>query len=94
MNDTIYRQAAIDHWRSIIDATDGCDRYDMGFNDGLEFCISDLSTMPTAQQEIIRCKDCKHHHRDNSGAYYCGRKDYGYGWGLNDFCSDAERMED
>ena len=50
--------------------------------------------LPSAEPEIIRCKDCKHHHRDNSGAYYCGRKDYGYGWGLNDFCSDAERMED
>lgn len=44
--------------------------------------------------QIVRCKDCKHHHRDNSGAYYCGRKDYGYGWGLNDFCSDAERREE
>ena len=50
--DCIYRQAAIDHWRSIIDATDGGDRYDMGFNDGLEFCISDLSTMPSAQPKI------------------------------------------
>ena len=48
----------------------------------------------TEQPEIIRCKDCKHHHRDNSGAYYCGRKDYGYGWGLNDFCSRAERRTD
>jgi hypothetical protein len=53
-----------------------------------------LKSVPPAQPEIIRCKDCKHHHRDNSGAYYCGRKDYGYGWGLNDFCSDAERRED
>lgn len=49
MSDTIDRLAAIDHWRSIIDATDGGDRYDMGFNDGLEFCISDLSTMPSVQ---------------------------------------------
>lgn len=49
MSDTIDRLAAIDHWRSMIDATDGSDRYDMGFIDGLEFCISDLSTMPSAQ---------------------------------------------
>ena len=49
MSDLIDRRAAIDHWRSIIDATDGGDRYDMGFNDGLEFCISDLSTMPSVQ---------------------------------------------
>ena len=49
---------------------------------------------PSAQPEIIRCKDCKHHHKDNSETYYCGRKDYGYGWGLNDFCSRAERREE
>lgn len=52
MSDLINRQAAIDHWRSIIDATDGGNRYDIGFNDGLEFCISDLSTMPSAQPTL------------------------------------------
>lgn len=57
-------------------------------------CIQGILDIPAAQTEIIRCKDCKHHHRDNSGAYYCGRKDYGYGWGLNDFCSRAERRTD
>jgi hypothetical protein len=141
--DCISRAAAVDHFRLIIDATNTNNRYKTGFVDGLEVCISHLSTMPSAQperltdddfetirihlnaykeklcnqqrweeadeyqriidrfmafasaqQEIIRCKDCKHHHRDNSGAYYCGRKDYGYGWGLNDFCSDAERRTD
>lgn len=51
MSDPIDRQAAIDHWRSIIDATDEGDRYNMGFDDGLEFCISDLSTMPSAEPE-------------------------------------------
>lgn len=51
MSDLIDRQAAIDHWRSIIDATDECDRYNMGFVDGLEFCISHLSTMPSAEPE-------------------------------------------
>ena len=50
--DCISRQAAIDHWRSMIDATDEGDRYDIGFDDGLEFCISDLSTMPSAQQTL------------------------------------------
>ena len=53
-----------------------------------------VEQLPSAQSEIIRCRDCKHHHRDNSGAYYCGKKDYGYGWGLNDFCSRAERRTD
>ena len=52
MNDLIDRQAAIDHWRSMIDATDEGDKYDTGFDDGLEFCISDLSTMPSAQPTL------------------------------------------
>ena len=57
--DDLTRQAAIDHWRSIIDATDESDRYNMGFVGGLEFCISDLSTMPSAEPEKETCKDCK-----------------------------------
>ena len=59
MGDLISRQEAIDHWRLIIDATSIDSRYDMGFVDGLEFCISHLSTMPAVQPEIIRCKDCR-----------------------------------
>ena len=46
------------------------------------------------QPEIIHCRECQHHRRDNTGCYYCVRKEYGYGWGLNDFCSDAERRTD
>lgn len=56
--------------------------------------IDRFMAFASAQPEIIRCKDCKHHRRDNSGTYYCVRKDYGYGWGLNDFCSRAERREE
>ena len=52
MDDLISRQQAIDHWRLIIDATNTDSRYNMGFVDGLEFCISHLSTMPSAQPEI------------------------------------------
>lgn len=51
-DDLIYRQAAIDHWRSIIDATNEDSIYNMGFVDGLEFCINHLSTMPSAQSEV------------------------------------------
>ena len=51
IDDLISRRAAIDHWRAIIDATDESNRYNMGFIDGLEFCISDLLTMPSAQQK-------------------------------------------
>ena len=40
--------------------------------------------------EIVRCKDCIHHHIDNDGCQYCDRIDYGYGWKDDDFCSKAE----
>ena len=64
-------------------------------DDWIEQIVNRLRNDPESEWvEVVRCKDCKHHHRDNSGAYYCGRKDYGYGWGLNDFCSDAERRTD
>ena len=49
--DCISRQDAIDHWRLIIDATNINSRYNMGFVDGLEFCINHLITMPSAQSE-------------------------------------------
>ena len=46
------------------------------------------------QPEIIRCKDCKHHHYDSKDIPYCDRIDYGYGWKDDDFCSRAERRTD
>lgn len=73
MDDLISRHAAIEHWRLIIDATSTDSGYNMGFVDGLEFCISHLSTMPSAQPERptgewiyqtkfgrIECKACGH----------------------------------
>lgn len=89
MDDTIYRQAAIDHFRLIIDATDTDSWYNMGFVDGIEFCISCLSTMPSAQPEIIRCKDCARYDKKRG----CNLTD-----GLNVatencFCSYGERRD-
>lgn len=45
------------------------------------------------RQELIRCKDCIHHHIDNDGCQYCDRVDYGYGWKDEDFCSKAEAVK-
>lgn len=47
---------------------------------------------PSAQPEIIRCKDCKHH-RYEGDIPYCYNADYGYGWNDDDFCSRAERKD-
>lgn len=44
--------------------------------------------------ELIRCKDCIHHHYEKGEIPYCDRIDYGYGWKDDDFCSYAERRAD
>ena len=54
----------------------------------------DMAIKALEQPEIIRCRECEYHRKENSGVYYCYRKEYGYGWGLNDFCSDAKRREE
>lgn len=51
MDDLISRQAAIEYFQRITDATNTDGRYNLGFIDGLEFCINHLSTMPSAQPE-------------------------------------------
>lgn len=51
MDDLISRQAAIEYFKRIIDATNTDGRYNLGFIDGLEFCINHLSTEPSAQPE-------------------------------------------
>mgnify|MGYP006945432937 CR=1 FL=1 len=43
--------------------------------------------------QVIRCKNCKHHHYDSHGIPYCDKRDYGYGWEDDDFCSKVERKE-
>ena len=64
-----------------------------GFNTALVAVQCDLDKVPSAQPEVVRCKDCKHHHYDSEDIPYCNRIDYGYGWKDYDFCSRAERRE-
>lgn len=45
-----------------------------------------IDRMPSAQPEIIRCKDCEWH----GGASYCCNTDI-HGFFSDDFCSYAER---
>ena len=87
--DTISRQAAIDAVRTYYD-----DEYALA--DSIEELIEKL---PSAQPEIVQCKDCKHRiehkYYGNLGesAYTC-EGNMG-GWILpDDFCSLAERRTD
>ena len=81
VGDTISRQAAIDVLETDaemlkrgLDDTDivGSERDKFAWGLGLiESCIDDMKELPSAQPEIIWCKDCKHQ-KDSDGVYRRG----------------------
>ena len=98
MNDQISRQEAIDVinvgaelLRRVLDDTDvvGAERakYEWGLK-LIESYISDMKELPSAQMEIIHCKDCIFYDMD------MGECDHKFGLMVahdNSFCSLAER---
>lgn len=78
--DTISRQAAIDAIISFFKLTD--------YNESAYAVRTVLGDLPSAQSEIIRCKDCNHFYKDNLNQW-CFRGKYGVK--EDDFCSRAER---
>lgn len=86
MSDLINRAAAIEALDGAKVDEEYCTEYDIGYNDGIDFAVSRLSVLPSAQPEIIRCKDCKkydmHDHR-------C--KHWNHGVVVMDWCNKAER---
>lgn len=87
MSDLISRQAAIGALKEDVESEpwDYYSPYD---------AISTIKALPSAQPEIIYCKDCIHHEYETETLPYCLIKDYGYGWKDTDFCSYAERRKD
>lgn len=102
-DDTVSRQAALD---ALADYIHNVDRvYSTGqltHEDCMDAAHSVLDELPSAQRlledgtldavEVVRCKDCRHHHYQH-GIPYCDRIDYGYGWQDYDFCSRGERKD-
>ena len=92
--DYISRQYAIEELRDVIvkDVQFGDELTD-GYNDGIDMAITVISKLPSAQPEIIRCKDCKHS-RLFDQCFYC----YELGGEIivpeNGFCFMAERRTD
>ena len=105
-SDLIYRKAAID----VICAICGndCDKSEFIYNapqtEQVIPCPEHygLSTLPSAQPEIIRCKDCKFSHMTNDGRYckYCDQFTDDYGelvemyFDSDFYCGYAERRTD
>ena len=63
---------------------------------GLVDVVVFLNDMPTLDAvEVVRCKDCKHWHKDT---VFCGYMPYGeaserVNWYADDFCSYGERKD-
>jgi hypothetical protein len=54
--------------------------------------VKAINALPSAQPEIVRCKDCKYGEQDEVGRWFCS--DLGCQIGNEDgsgFCADAER---
>lgn len=92
MDDLISRQDAIDAVNEALNnsatlSVDGSVAYYEKEYDGLWKARYIIESLPSAQPEIIRCKDCKH---------YDGRPCGIVGWwnSPDDFCSKGERRED
>lgn len=78
MKDPIERQAAIEA------VSKGCQECRGIFG----MCEENILALPSAQPEIIRCRDCRHY----AGGGLCGLSGI-EGWHDDDYCSYAERRE-
>ena len=83
--DLIDRQAAIDALKELTAN---------GTNKGMIFgedAVHRIEMLPSAQPEIVRCKDCNHFYKDNLNQWcFLGK----YGVKESGFCSRAERRTD
>lgn len=89
--DTVYRQDAIDAINAYLGLS-AVSRTIQNMTSIQEI----LENLPSAEQEIIRCKDCKHY-RSYAGIIdgYCDMAEwYGRFQNPNDFCSRAKRRID
>ena len=84
MSDLISRQAAID----------AVQNRHMMLNKEKVLLINDLEKLPSAQPEIVRCKDCKYaEYIDDVKTLWCTECGQGRTVAPNDFCSYAERRD-
>ena len=93
--DTISRQAAIDALckQCTVDRPETCSTIQKGD----KWCeeVYTLFKLPSAQPEIIRCKDCEYGEQDEVGRWFC--RSLGCQIGNEDgsgYCADAERRDD
>ena len=91
--DTISRQAAIENIKECAQAAHS--NYEWGMEQGYINAIGCLEELPSAQPEIIRCRDCKFYSPMNreTKTGICNlimHQNFGDNW----FCAGAERRPD
>ena len=103
MSDLIDRQAAIDAILAVTGNSSVRELYehvqehelsDM-WSGGVNAAIDIIIAVPSAQPEIIRCKDCEYGEQDEVGRWFC--RSLGCQIGNEDgsgYCADAERRTD
>lgn len=85
-NDTISRQAAVEELYKMLHDCFWAD------DEELDAVITTLNELPSAQPEIIRCKDCKWY---NDRERTCNDlMSFGRYWKPDDFCSYGKRRTD
>ena len=98
MNDLISRKEAIEKIEShtrVGDELYPLTDTDKILNHAFEIAASCVYNLPSAQPEIIRCRDCRYYQDNNNGYPHMNCK-----WDANetpdedDFCSGAERRTD
>ena len=108
MTDLISRQAAIELANSLKDDLPDDERIAdtvMAHNEGILEYQTKLSLLPSAQPEIIRCKDCRWWDKYSETQGYCMAAKHGYYsshweihirriYGEDFFCADAEPIEE
>lgn len=93
MDDLISRQAAIDALNDEFTITGKMNAVIV--QDYIRRVNNRLHDLPSAQPEIIYCKECKYGEQDEVRRWYC--RNFGCQVGNDDgsgFCADAERKAD
>lgn len=88
--DTISRRQAIDALGDEPEVWSGKDEYAQGLNNQWHYDRNAIKALPSAQPEIIRCKDCEYWREDHT----CREHSLVSPMAANEFCSRAERREE
>ena len=89
MSDLISRQAVIDAFTDEIQVTGRANAESVKAY--VKLVVDRIKRLPSAQPEIIYCKDCKH--RPDKAWFGCPMASSSK-WQLDGFCSYAERREE